>query len=174
MPPTWLAWSHILEAKMVPEWPQNGPKMAPRLPLGGSWGPRWSQEAPTVENQDPRWSQEAPTVEKYNLLQFFGPMLGPKLGSKCRHLNYQNGFEKVSKPTWITCYVKTPIVKRKWACRDRSGQEKTSKTIGGLLKFKVFGFPLKVALGSHLGEVFGTILGSKLRPSWAMLGIKLA
>ena len=101
-------------------------------------------------------------------------MLGPKLGAKFRHFNYQNGLEEASKPSWITCCVKAPIFKRKWVSRDRSEHEKTSKTIGALLKFKVFGFPLKVALGSYLGEVFGTILGPKLRPSWAMLSTKLA
>ena len=147
-----LTVSHILEAKMVPKWPQDGPKMASRWPLGGSWGPRLSQEALKVE--------------KIDFLHFFGPMLGPKLGSKFRQFNYENGLEEVSKPSWITCCIKTQNFKRKWASQDRSGHEKTSKTIGGLSKFKVFGFPLKVALGSHLGEVFGTILGPKLRPSW--------
>ena len=100
-------------------------------------------------------------------------MLGPKLGAKFRHFHNQNGLEEASKPSWITCCIQTPIFKRKWASRDRSGHEKTSKTIGGLSKFKVFGFPLKIALGSRLGEVFGTIMGPKLRPNWAMLGIKL-
>ena len=146
--------------KIAARWTQDGPKMASRWPLGGSWGPRWSQEARKVE--------------KTVFLHFFGPMLEPKLGAKFQHFDYYNGLEEVSKPRWITCCIKTPIFKRKWASRDRSGHEKTSKTIGGLSKFKVFGFPLKVALGSHLGDVFGTILGPKLRPSWAMLGIKLA
>ena len=41
---------------MVPKWHQNGTKMVPRWPLGGSWGylggklgPRWSQEGSKVE-----------------------------------------------------------------------------------------------------------------------------
>ena len=42
--------------------------------------------------------------------------------------------------------------------------------MGGLSKFKVFGFPSKVALGRHLGASFGRFLGLKLRPRGTKLG----
>ena len=55
--------------------------------------------------------------------------------------------------------------------------KKINKTTGGLPKFKVFGSPLKVALGSHLGEVLGRFWAPSWRqvePCWALSWLKMA
>ena len=57
-----------------------------------------------------------------------------------------------------------------WSPRVFLGHQKSSKTIGGVSKNAVFGFPLKVALGMGLGASFGRVFGPKLGPSWAKLG----
>ena len=50
------------------------------------------------------------------------------------------------------------------------GHQKSSKTMGGLSKFKVFSFPSKVVLGRHLKASFGRFLGPELRPRGTKLG----
>ena len=57
-----------------------------------------------------------------------------------------------------------------WSLRAPLGHQKSSKTIGGVSKFKLFSFPSKVALGRHLGDSFGGFLGPKLRPRGTKLG----
>ena len=52
---------------LKPKWHQNGTKMAPRWPLGGSWGLLGGKMAP-------RWSQEGFKVKKVNS---FPPCWGP-------------------------------------------------------------------------------------------------
>ena len=57
-----------------------------------------------------------------------------------------------------------------WLPRAPLGHQKSSKTIGGVSKFKVFGFSTKVALGRGLGALFGRILEPKLEPRGTKLG----
>ena len=129
--------------KMTPKWFQNGPKIAPRWPwrvlepLGGQDGPK----------MEPRGFQGRKS-------QFVPPMLGPKLGQNFGHFWHQSGLQEASRGTWMTCCVKTPIFKRKWASQDTSGHEKSSKTIGGVSKIRVCTFTCKVALGRALGSIF--------------------
>ena len=92
------------------------------------------------------------------------------MGPNFCHFWHQSGLQEASRTTWMTCCIKTPIFKRKLASRDRSGHEKSSKTIGGVSKIRVFAFACKVALGRGLGTLFGTILRFKLEPSWTKLG----
>jgi len=54
------------------------------------------------------------------------------------------------------------------------GTPKLYQNSNTVIKIEVFSLPSKVALGMGLGVLFGTILGIKLGPSWAMLGTKLA
>ena len=140
------------DPKMAPRWPQDGPKMASwRVlePLGGQDGPK----------MEPRGFQGRKS-------QFVPPMLGPKLGPNFGHFWHQSGLQEASRGTWMTCCVKTPILKRKWASQDTSGHEKSSKTIGGVSKIRVCMFTYKVALGRDLGTIFGWFWG----PSWGQVG----
>ena len=57
-----------------------------------------------------------------------------------------------------------------WSPRAPLGFKKSSKTIGGVSKNEVFGFPLKVALGRGLGAPCGRAFGPKLGPSWVHVG----
>ena len=127
--------------KMAPKWSQDGPKMA-------SWrvlGPFGGQVGPKME---PRGFQGRKT-------QFVPPMLGPKLGPNFGHFWHQSGLQEASRTTWMTCCVKTQIFKRKWVSLEPSGHQKSSKTIGGVLKIRVCTFTCKVALGRGLGTICG-------------------
>ena len=102
-----------------------------------------------------------------------GAILEPKLAQVGPMLGHVE--EKiVSKHLWKTCCLLTSIFYRFFneICSPKApwGHQKSSKNMGGLSKFKVFGFPSKVALGRHLGASFGRFLGPKLRPRGVKLG----
>mgnify|MGYP007024455000 FL=1 len=136
----------------MPKWSQDDPKMAPR----------WSQDGPKMASWrvlEPLGGQDGPKMEPRGFQgrksQFVPPMLGLKLGTNFGHFWHQSGLQEASRGTWMTCCVKTPILKRKWASQDTSGHEKSSKTIGGVSKIRVCMFTYKVALGRDLGTIFG-------------------
>ena len=101
---------------------QNGSKIAPKfLKNSSKMASRWHQDGPKMASWrvlGPKMEPRGSEARKKRFFTFFWSHVGPMLGAKFRHFNYKNGLEEASKPSWITCCVKTPIFKRKWASRD--------------------------------------------------------
>ena len=151
-------------SKMVPKWPQDSHKMTPRWPQDGLL------EGLGAQDGAKRLRRSKKTIFCSFLVPCWGPSWEPNFDIFITRMVQK----RLQNPVGLHVVSRHQFLSENGPLGTPSGHEKSSKSIGGLSKFKVFGFPLKVALGSHLGEAFGTILGPKLRPSWAMLGIKLA
>ena len=104
-----------------------------------------------------RWPPLAPPL---------GAILEPKLGL-CWSMLVKNVCHNTLGKHVLS---KHHFEKEIWPPRAPLGHQKSSKNVGGLSKFKVFGFPSKMALGRHLGASFGRFLGPKLRPRGTKLG----
>ena len=136
---------------MAPKWHQNRPKMAPRWPLGGSWGH-------LVGKLAPRWSQEGSKVEKLNSFPCWGPSF--------RHFQHQGCSQEAWRPTWMTCCVQTPSFRRNVVSQSSLRHKKYSKTAILSSKSRFSAFHLKWLWG----WVLGSLLGRFWDPSWGQVG----
>ena len=160
----WAQNGHHNDTKMTPKWHQNRPKMAPRWLLGGSWGHLGGKMAP-------RWSQEGSKVEKPNS---FPPCWGPSWDKFLDIFITGVDYKRLEEPLGWHVVSRHQFLSENGSPGTPFGHTKSSQSVVLSSKIKVFGLPFKVALGRGLGTLFGTILGPKLTPSWAMLGTKLA
>ena len=144
---------------MTPRWTQDGSKMASwRVlgPLGGQDGPKMEPRGPKME---PRGFQGRKS-------QFVPPMLGPKLGPNFGNFWHQSGLQEASRTTWMTCWVQTPIFRRKLLSQDTFWRpKKPAKVLYCRQKSRFSVFQSKWLLEGLLGpfwDDFGTQVEAKL------------
>ena len=148
-PIDWLA--HFLQPKMAHFRGQNDPKMAPRWLLGGSWGHLGGKMAP-------RWSQEGFKGEKVNS---FPPCWGPSWDPILDILITGVDYKRLQEPLGWHVVSRHQFLSENGSPGTPFGDQKSSQSVVLSSKIKVFGLPIKVALGRALGTLFGTILGPK-------------
>ena len=144
-------------SKIAPKLPQDGPKMAPRWPLGGSLGPRWSQRAPKLE--------------KNNFLIFSWSHVGAQVGSQISTFLLQEWFRRGFK------------TKLDYMLRQDTNLQAKMSLVGPPLDMNNQANPLEgcqhlrflVSLWKSLLEaISGRFLGRFWAPSWGQVGPCLA
>ena len=148
------------DTKMARRWLQDGSKMASWSVLGACGG----QDSPKME---PRGFQERKCA-------FVPPMLGPKMGPNFGHVRHQSGLQEAPRSTRMTCCVKTPIFKGKWASQDPGGHLKIKQKCRRVVQNQGLHFNMKDGFGKRSWHHFRWVLEPKLGPSWTKMGTKLA
>ena len=145
---------------MVPKWHQNGTKMAPRWPLGGSWGHLGGKMAP-------RWSQEGSKAEKVNS---FPPCWGPCWGPILDILITRVVHKRLEDPVGLH------VVSRHQFLGERGSPEtwKNKQNHCTVVRFQVFHLNGKSCSGEGSGAPFWERFGGQVGPCWAPSWLKMA
>ena len=147
---------HIFPPNLSPKWAQNDPKMAPRWPLGGSWGHLGGKMAP-------RWSQEGSKVEKPNS---FPPCWGPSWYPIFHIFITRVVHKRLGDPLGWHVVSRHQVLDETWCPRGPLGYQKYSKTVELSAKSRFSAFHVKWLWG----WVLGCFLGRFWEPSWCQVG----